>query len=48
VGLGVCYEEKGNAKSALRYIAKGLELDPENPEYLATLAVCQQHACLFG
>ncbi|MGE5457666.1 MAG: tetratricopeptide repeat protein, partial [Methanococcaceae archaeon] len=47
IGLGVAYEEIGDIKLALRFVKKGLTLDPQNPEYLATYAVIQQHAGLF-
>lgn len=47
IGMGVAYEEIDDTKSALRYLKKGVSLDSQNPEYLATLAIVQQHAGLF-
>ncbi len=38
IGLGVCENELGNTKKAIRHILKGLELDPENTAYLCILA----------
>jgi tetratricopeptide (TPR) repeat protein len=38
IGLGVCENELGNPKSAIKYILKGLELDPGNTAYLCILA----------
>jgi len=33
IGLGVCENELANPKAAIKYIVKGLELDPENSAY---------------
>jgi tetratricopeptide (TPR) repeat protein len=38
IGLGVCENELGNSKSAIKYILKGLDLDPDNTAYLCILA----------
>jgi tetratricopeptide (TPR) repeat protein len=38
IGLGVCENELGNPKNAIKYILKGLELDPGNTAYLCILA----------
>ncbi|TVQ08741.1 MAG: tetratricopeptide repeat protein [Bacteroidetes bacterium] len=38
IGLGVCENELGNTKAAIKHIIKGLELDSENTAYLCILA----------
>jgi uncharacterized protein (TIGR02996 family) len=38
IGLGVCENELGNPKSAIKHILKGLEMDPDNTAYLCILA----------
>lgn len=38
IGLGVCENELGNTKTAIRHVIKGLELDPDNTAYLCILA----------
>jgi uncharacterized protein (TIGR02996 family) len=38
IGLGVCENELGNPRKGIKYLKKGIELDPENAAYLCILA----------
>ncbi len=38
IGLGVCENELGNPRNAIKYILKGLDQDPQNTAYLCILA----------
>ncbi len=47
IGLGVAYDGLGDMKSALHYVKKGVSLEPENNEFIATQAIIQQHCGLY-
>lgn len=38
IGMGVCEHELGNAKKAMDYLNKGVNLDPDNTGYLCIIA----------